>query len=164
MVAFVLMHWLISQRVFNVQTSVYGAGPDGQRSKSNDASWVGYSNIGILSLTMVAGWLIIALICNSCRRYGSVVPRDFPRMATIANSAGIWANCHRPLLDEDATLYPLRLGGVTCGLQPEGPRRATLSSDTDLQLPVGGEPYEFAQWPDGSAAQVGRSASLSSAK
>jgi len=160
MVAFVLLHWLISQSVFTVQTSVYGAGPDGQRSKSLDASRVGFSSIGILFSTCVGGMLITALICNSFRRYGSMVPENFPRMAT--NSAGIWANCHRPLLDKDAYKYPLQLGAVTPDLQSDGLRRVTFSSDTDLQPPEKGALYEFAHWPGKSITPVGSTASLSS--
>lgn len=160
MVAFILLHWLISQSVFTVQTSVYGAGPDGQRSKSLDASRLGFSSIGILFSTCVGGILIIALVCNSFRRYGSVTPENFPRMAT--KSAGIWANCHRPLLDEDAHLYPLQLGAVTPGLRSENPRRVTFSSDTDLQSPTEGELYEFAHWPGKSLAPVDSIASLNS--
>jgi hypothetical protein len=160
MVAFILLHWLVSQSVFTVQTSVYGAGPDGQRSNSMDASRVGFSSIGILFSTCVGGMLIMALIGNSFRRYGHVVPKSFPRMAT--NSAGIWANCHRPLLDEDAHLYPLRLGAVTPDVQSGGLRRVTFSSDTGLRPPKGGELCEFAHWPAKSGSPVDSTASLSS--
>lgn len=148
MIAFIVLHWLVSQSVFTVQTSAYGAGPNGLRTPSVDASRVGFSSIGILFSTCLGAILIIALVLNSRQRYKHAVPAGFSRMAT--DSAAIWANCHRALPDQDAHLYPVRLGIVSHGLPLplNGLGRLTFSTDAELHSPEEGILYEFAQWRD----------------
>jgi hypothetical protein len=145
MTAFVLLHWLVSQSVFTVQTTSYGPGPSGQRIPSTDASRIGYSTFAILLSSLLGSFLVLLLAANSLRSYPNV-PRDLPRMAT--NSAAIQANCHRPLQDWDAHLYLLRLGVVRHGveLKPGCEGRLTFSSDAEIEEPLGGVSYEIATW------------------
>ena len=68
-------------------------------------------------------------------------------MAT--NSSGIAACCQRPDEDEDAYLYPVKLGVVKEGVNlssavAEG--RITFSTDVDISPPVDGMLYEQAAW------------------
>jgi hypothetical protein len=145
---FVLLHWLVSQSAFAVQTRTYGAGPDGPRVPSLDSARLGFSAIGIVLSTTLGAILTLALILNSRRRYDSAVPTDFPQMAS--NSAAIAANCRRPHEDADAYLYPVQLGVVTRGLNFDSASsckgRVTFSTDAEIRTPIGNEVYEMARW------------------
>jgi hypothetical protein len=145
MLVFVVLHWLVSQSVFTVQTTCYGLGPSGQRIPSRDASRVGYSVLAILLTTLLGVLLLLLFGLNGLRRYPNAPP-DFPRMAI--NSAAISVNCRRSPDDNDAHLFPLRLGVVRHGIELlsncEG--RIGFSSDALMELPVAGESYEIAEW------------------
>lgn len=150
---FTLLHWLVSQSVFTVQTEVYGAGPKGSHKERLDGARIGFSAIGIVSATTWGAILAILLILNSIRPYKIAVPQNFPRMAS--NSAAIAANCHRPPGDGDAYLFPVQLGVVTheptFGHTPACRGRITFSSDADISFPIGNESYELAQWNEKEA-------------
>lgn len=62
---FTVLHWLVSQSVFTVQTKVYGAGPDGEHKLRQDVACLGFSAIGIVSSTIWGALLTILLILNS---------------------------------------------------------------------------------------------------
>lgn len=145
MLVFIVLHWLVSQSVFTVQTSCYGPGVYGQRISSCDASRVGYSVLAILLTTLLGVLLLFLLGINSLRHYPKAPP-DFPRMAV--NSAAISANCRRSPEDHDAHLFPVRLGVVNHGVQVlTGCRgRITFSSDAEMEQPVEGASYEIAAW------------------
>lgn len=161
MLAFITLHWLVSQSVFTVQTTAYGPGQDGAPIPSTNASRLGYSPLGILLTTILGAVLILALAANSCRRYKSVVPARLPRMATDSNT--IRALCCSANEDREAHLYPVQLGIVVRGLEGEIPDgcegRLAFSTDTEMVEPEGGRLYEFVGW-DGPA-QDGTSARAS---
>jgi hypothetical protein len=90
MLSYILLHWLVSQSVFIVQTSAYGSGPNGQRIHSSDASRIGFSPIGILLSIFLGTAMLMGLILNSLRKY-QPVPPELPRMVT--NSTPISAAC-----------------------------------------------------------------------
>jgi hypothetical protein len=148
MIAFITLHWLVSQSVFTVQTTAYGPGHDGQPIPFTNASRLGYSPLGILFTTLLGVVLILALIANSCRRYKYVVPAHFLQMAT--NSNAISALCSSANEDKEAHLYPVKLGIVAHGLEDEIPLgcsgRLAFSTDIDMLEPEGGRLYEFAAW------------------
>lgn len=146
MLAFIVLHWLVSQSVFTVQTSGYSPGPNGQRVPSVDASRVGFSALGILLSTLLGALLLVGLLGLSIFRRYPEVPEYFPRMAV--NSAAISANCHRPLKDDDASLFPLRLGVVRhdIDLMESCEGRITFSTDREIETPVPGVEYEMASW------------------
>lgn len=54
-----LLHWLISQSVFVVQTIAYA--PDFRCDQKMDASSIGYSSIGIIPVMITGGSLVVAL-------------------------------------------------------------------------------------------------------
>lgn len=152
MLAFITLHWLVSQSVFTVQTTAYGPGQDGAPIPSTNASRLGYSPLGILLTTVLGAVLILALVANSCRRYKCVVPARLPRTATDSNT--IRALCRSAIRDREAHLYPVQLGIVVQGLEDEVPHgcegRLAFSTDTEMTEPEGGHLYEFIGW-DGSA-------------
>jgi hypothetical protein len=143
MLAFVVLHWLVSQSVFTVQTTCYGPGPGGKRIPSGDASRVGFSVLGILITTLLGILMVWLLALNSLRQYPNA-PHDFPRMAV--NSAAIHANCRKPAEDHDAHLCPLRLGVVQrdVSLLSGCEGRVTFSTDAGIEKPVLGAWYEMA--------------------
>ncbi|KAF2807166.1 uncharacterized protein BDZ99DRAFT_447454 [Mytilinidion resinicola] len=103
-----LLHWLISQSVFVVQTAGWNA--DGSRNYEYDASRVGWSTMGII-FSLVAGCVIVftALLLGF---------RKLPRSAMFAPlvrtcSAAISAQCHRPPKDREAHLLPVQWGVVS---------------------------------------------------
>jgi hypothetical protein len=145
MLAFVVLHWLVSQSVFTVQTSCYGPGPSGQRIPSADASRVGFSVLGILLTTLLGVVVVLLLLGNSLRRYPNA-PDGFPRMAV--NSAALHANCCKPSEDRDAHLFPLSLGVVRYDVHlPSGCEgRVAFSTDAEIMHPKHGISYGIATW------------------
>ena len=141
MASFMLLHWLVSQSVFIVQTTAYGPGPSGQRIASNDASRIGFSSIGILLSTLWGSVMLFILLLNSFVRSYPSFPPDMARMAT--NSAAISAACHRPSSDTDAHLLPVRFGAVCEALSTDTEviRTISFSTDTQMQMPVNGVQY-----------------------
>lgn len=140
MLSFVLLHWLISQSVFVVQTTAYSGGPDGRRMRASDASRVGFSPIGIMLTTSFGILLLAALVGNGFRRYENV-PRGMVRIAT--SSSGISAACRPDGEDSDARFFPVSFGVVFDG--EDG--RVTFSSDVNLERPVDGCEY-WLPFPD----------------
>lgn len=113
-----VLHWLISQSVFVVQTVAYT--PDFQRNRSQDASSIGYSSIGIILALAVGSILVLALlVIGFARRYKAKPPRDggavppYPMPLASTCSAAISANCHRHEEDVDCWLLPVRWGFVS---------------------------------------------------
>lgn len=165
MVAFITLHWLVSQSVFTVQTTAYGPGQDGAPIPSTNASRLGYSPLGILLTTILGAVLILALVANSCRRYKYVVPARLPRMAT--DSSTIRALCGSANEDREAHLYPVQLGIVVRGLEGEIAHgcegRLAFSTDTEILEPEGGHRYEFVSWdgPGQDKAVVARASGFS---
>ncbi len=133
-VFFALLHWLVSQAIFIVQTTVYESGAANTRLAWKDGSRVGYSAIGLVFVVMALAFLICGLLVHSALRRYRNVPSDFPRMGTC--SAAISAVCHPPKGDTNAHMSPVSMGvvreerpGHTCS------KRLTLSSEVGLQEP-----------------------------
>lgn len=147
MLALILLHWLINQSVFIVQTTAWAPGIDGQRIPDYDASRVGFSAIGELCSLVVGILIVLALVINSFRLYPPA-PKGWPQLAT--NSSAIAALCHRPIEDNDAYLYPVQLGVVDEGINiatRECRGRITFTSDWKVTYPQENEWYELPQIP-----------------
>ena len=136
-----VLHWLISQSLFLVQTSGFAAGTDDERIPDLDKSSRGYSILGATLATSVGVVLVVALSLNSLLRNYHDIPPGFQLMAF--NSSAIKAVCQRPEGDTDARYFPVRLGivsdmeGVTADCTP----RMVFSTDTELQTPEHGGQY-----------------------
>jgi hypothetical protein len=89
MIAFMLLHWLVSQSIFIVLTSAWNISPEEAPVPNDNSTRLGFSCAGIFLVLIVATTLVLGLVTNSVRRYSCKVPGFFPRMAT--NSAAIYA-------------------------------------------------------------------------
>ena len=138
MLAFMLLHWLISQSVFIIQTTALGPGPQTYRLPNYDSSAVGYSVLGIILSTATGAILVVGLIVNAIVRKFKDVPPEFLAMGT--NSAAISVVCHPPSNDKDARLFPLNLGVVSMN-GSETTSRLTFSTLVDIQEPEEGVGY-----------------------
>ncbi|KAJ7810106.1 hypothetical protein B0H14DRAFT_3758020 [Mycena olivaceomarginata] len=125
-----VLHSLISQGVFVVQTSSFGPGPDG-----------GYSALGIILALILAAISVLVLIIHSFARTYKDIPPGFQLLGS--SSAAIVLMCQRPEGDTDAHLFPVRMGVVsdseteTKGLAG----RLVFSTDIDLRQPMVNERY-----------------------
>jgi hypothetical protein len=135
MIAFMLLHWLVSQSIFIVLTSAWNIAPEKARVPGTDATRLGFSCAGILLVLILATTLVLALVINGVQIYYCKVPGFFPRMAT--NSAAIDAVCRPAREDTEAHLFPISLGVVVDGPDYSGKckGRITFSSDTEIQVP-----------------------------
>ena len=138
MFSFMLLHWLISQSVFVIQTAVFGPGSQPDRLPNLDQTHVGFSILGIILSTITFTLLLIGLVVNAIFRKFKDVPPEFLSMGT--NSAAISAVCHPPSNDKDARLFPLTMGAVQVGDFGGTIDRLTFSTNVDIQeLEVGKE-------------------------
>lgn len=141
MVASIMLHWLISQSVFLVQSCAFGPGTDGERLPALDQSSRGYSILGSTLALSLAGAMVVALSLNSVLRSYHDIPPGFQLMAF--NSSALKAVCQRPEGDTDARYFPVRIGAVsdmedvTAGYTP----RLVFSTDTELRTPEHGGQY-----------------------
>ena len=121
MVASGIMHWLISQSVFVVQSIGMAYGTSFYHYPAYDSSLIGYSCIGMICCLIVGSVMIIALVtlglCNSYRprKHDEKHETDaqsytMPFVSTC--SAAISAACHRPDEDFESHLLPIRWGFV----------------------------------------------------
>jgi hypothetical protein len=135
------MHWLVSQSIFIVQTTVFSSEAGNQRIAWKDNSRIGFSVFGIILAIITEGALVVGLLIHSAIRKYHSIPADFPRMGTC--SASISAACHPPKEDTDAYLFPVSMGVVTEKPLRHGgcTERLTLSTWIDLQEPKGGSQY-----------------------
>lgn len=110
MILFIFSHWLVSQSIFVVQTTVYQSGGSKVLIPDKNGSRIGYSAMGIIlvivTVTVFAGGL---LVHSALRKYRNV-PTDLPCLATC--SAAISAVCQPPEGDTEAYLFPLNMGVV----------------------------------------------------
>ena len=150
-IAFMLLHWLVSQSIFIVLTSAWTIAPEPAPLPNENATRLGFSCAGIFLVLIVATALVLGLVVNSVREYRCKVPDFFPRMAT--NGTAIDAVCRPARDDYDAYLFLVRLGVVAHGPDYLGDRkgRITFSSDTDIQAPRDAVLYEL---PNFSRAAV----------
>lgn len=139
MLAFMLLHWLISQSVFIIQTTALAPGPDTYRLPNYDSSAVGYSVLGTILSTATGAVLVLGLIVNAVVRKFKDVPSEFLAMGT--NSAAISAVCHPPPDDKDTRLFPLNMGVISTDGSEKTTPRLTFSTFVDIQEPEDGEEY-----------------------
>ncbi|KAF3479909.1 uncharacterized protein GIQ15_06885 [Arthroderma uncinatum] len=134
----ILLHWLISQSLFLVQSSTFGPGPKGGRLPGFDYPARGYSLLGsILALTLGL-LMVIAILLNSFVRAYTDIPAGFQLMGH--NSTAIKAICQRPEKDSQAAFFPVRIGVVQSDTD-EHLNKVVFSTDTEIQTPKQGEQY-----------------------
>ncbi|PVI04891.1 hypothetical protein DM02DRAFT_725568 [Periconia macrospinosa] len=113
-----ILHWLISQSIFVIQTVAFTF--DLQRNEPMDSSSIGYSSISIVLAMFVGVILIVAIIIvgfnfkyevKASRDTGEEPPYPMPLASTC--SAAISANCHRHEEDKDCPILPVRWGYVS---------------------------------------------------
>jgi hypothetical protein len=146
----VLLHWLISQSLFMVGIEAWDS--DGKRHKTNDFKTCCWSNVGILSTTIVGIVFLAGIIGLSFRRSKSGMP------VVASCSLAIAAACHPhfdPNIqhghgDEDAdmemedrglemALLPVRWGAVPV----DGPSgHCSFTSDTVREPETGRVSYQ----------------------
>jgi hypothetical protein len=132
----ILLHSLVSQIQFIVQTISFGPGPDGSGLPECDVSARGYSVLGIILVLVLCTVSVLVLIAHSFAREYRDIPPGFQLMGL--SSAAISLMCRRPEGDTDAHLFPVRMGVVydqaTDVMGVEG--RLVFSSDIDLRQPI----------------------------
>lgn len=141
MILSILLHWLISQSIFLVQSSAFGPGTDGARLPVYDYSARGYSILGGVLAISLGFALVVALLLMSYFRHYENIPARFQLMAF--NSSAIEAMCQRPEGDSDARFFPIRIGVVTSqDADPSGCLpKVVFSTDIKLQVPEPGKQY-----------------------
>ncbi|KAE8166654.1 hypothetical protein BDV40DRAFT_285404 [Aspergillus tamarii] len=148
MVLAILLHWLISQSIFLVQSSAFAPGKDGTRLPMYDYTARGYSPLGSIMAIALAFALVVALLLNSVFRSYRNIPANFHLMAF--NSSAIEALCQRPEADSDARLFPVRIGVAVMDsklrtspstLSESSYTAVVFSTDTTLQVPEHGGQY-----------------------
>ncbi|KAJ8128066.1 hypothetical protein O1611_g5572 [Lasiodiplodia mahajangana] len=134
MILFTLSHWLVSQAIFIVQTTVYQSGAANIPVPNKNSSRIGFSAPGVVLVFAIVTLMIFGLLVHSCLRKYRNVPKSFPRMATC--SAAISAVCRPPEGDTDAYLFPVSMG-VVMHKQPNQDSAGwlTMSTYIDLQNP-----------------------------
>ncbi|KAJ7934369.1 hypothetical protein B0H13DRAFT_1591673 [Mycena leptocephala] len=131
-----LLHSLISQGIFLVQTRSFGPGPDGSRLPEFDVSARGTSILGVILAIVMCTVSVLVLIAHSFAREYRDIPPGFQLMGS--SSAAISLMCRRPEGDTDAHLFPVSIGVVydqaTDVMGLEG--RLVFSTDIDLRQPI----------------------------
>ncbi|KAJ7438863.1 hypothetical protein FB451DRAFT_1570129 [Mycena latifolia] len=105
-----LLHSLISQGIFLVQTRSFGPGPDGSRLPEFDVSARGTSILGVILAIVMCTVSVLVLIAHSFAREYRDIPPGFQLMGS--SSAAISLMCQRPEGDTDAHLFPVSIGVV----------------------------------------------------
>jgi hypothetical protein len=103
LIAMVLLHWLISQSIFLINTSYYARGQqiDSTHGTIYPEFTIGVSSTGIVFACSLASVMVLALAINGWRRYSANIP------LASSCSAVISAACHAPPDDSDAALHPI---------------------------------------------------------
>ncbi|KAJ5170164.1 uncharacterized protein N7500_002947 [Penicillium coprophilum] len=140
-IAMIILHWLVSESLFVVQTIGFDTNGKLLDSSSFSGSVVGYSLLPIVLATIWGGVMVIGLLVNSFARNHQDVPQEFLKWGS--SSAHIESLCSRPDEDYDAHLFPLSIGVVSDSLPGgiSGPPRLSFSTDIHLRLPQDGEVY-----------------------
>ncbi|KAJ5187701.1 hypothetical protein N7449_010695 [Penicillium cf. viridicatum] len=104
MIIMIVLHWLVSQSLFVVQTIGFDTAGELVHFSSFNGSAVGYSPLGIVLATACGVIMILGLLINSLVRRHENVPAEFPTWGS--SSAHIEVMCQRPDQDIDAHLFP----------------------------------------------------------
>ncbi|KAF2492986.1 hypothetical protein BU16DRAFT_466268, partial [Lophium mytilinum] len=132
----ILLHWLISQSVFVVQTAGWNA--DGSRNYQYDASRVGWSIMGII-FSLVSGCIIVLTVLLFGFRKLPRGAQSAPLVRTC--SAAISAQCHRPTEDKEAHLLPVQWGVVSWNHRKEV-GHCSVTTAYDVAPPIPGHLYQ----------------------
>ncbi|OJJ94921.1 hypothetical protein ASPACDRAFT_1860602 [Aspergillus aculeatus ATCC 16872] len=131
-IAMILLHWLVSQSLFVVQTIGFDTNGEKVNFPHFSGSAVGYALSPIVLATLCGVVMVAGVLVHSLVRRHHDVPAGFP--AWGASSAHIEALCSgRPADDVDAHLFPVSLGVVVSG--PQDQPYLTFSTDTGLRPP-----------------------------
>jgi hypothetical protein len=134
-----LLHWLVSQSVFVVQTVAYT--PSLERDTRMDASSIGYSSIGVIFAMSSGVLLVLAILIigftfkydsKPLKHNGRKPPRTMPLVST--RSAAISANCHKHEKDVDCSLLVVIWGYVRDNEGKSG-RHYTFTTARDVEYP-----------------------------
>lgn len=135
-----LLHWLISQSVFVIQTVSYTS-PDFHINDALGGSIVGYSSLGILLSMLLGGAMVLALVLlGAFKKYTVKRPKDgsasppYPMPLVSTCSAAISAACHAHPDDTDVGFLPVKWGYVS-DLPGNGPGRLTFTTARDVWYP-----------------------------
>lgn len=132
LVCSVALHFLISQSIFLVQTSVFEPGSNSPRIETLDSSGRGYSHLGALLALALALALVLALFLMAFfRKYENTLP-GLERMAH--DCSAIQALCQRPDDDKNAHLFPISMGMVQDERSEEAECEGRLCFSTDIGL------------------------------
>ncbi|KAL7896164.1 hypothetical protein HDV63DRAFT_398161 [Trichoderma sp. SZMC 28014] len=138
----ILLHWLISQGIFLIQTTTFGPGANGERYPEYDTTSRGFSLLGAILGGGVGAAMIVALVLNSVIRSYENIPPQFQLMGY--NSSAIEAMCDRPEDDSEAYMFPISIGLVDGERDQSSDciKKLTFSTDIDLdQAPQKGTAY-----------------------
>jgi hypothetical protein len=111
MIIMIVLHWLVSQSLFVVQTIGFDTAGELVHFPSFNGSAVGYSPLGMVLATACGVIMILGLLINSLVRGHENVPAEFPTWGS--SSAHIEVMCQRPDQDIDAHLFPVSIGVVS---------------------------------------------------
>ncbi|PYI19088.1 hypothetical protein BO99DRAFT_403078 [Aspergillus violaceofuscus CBS 115571] len=137
-IAMILLHWLVSQSLFVVQTIGFDTNGEKVTFPHFSGSAVGYALLPILLATLCGIVMVAGLLVHSFVRRHPDVPTEFPIWG--ASSAHIEALCSgRPADDADAHLFPISIGVVVSG--PQDQPYLTFSTDTGLRPPERNEMF-----------------------
>ncbi|KAB8234185.1 uncharacterized protein BDW43DRAFT_274514 [Aspergillus alliaceus] len=132
-IAMILLHWLISQSLFVVQTIGFDTSGEMVTFPHFAGSAVGYALLPIILATLCGVVMVTGLLVNSLVRSHRDVPRGFPRWGS--SSAHIEALCSgRPAHDADAHLFPVSMGVVVSGNSTATGHQPRLTFSTDVTL------------------------------
>ncbi len=135
-----LLHWLMSQSLFLVQSSGFGPGNAGERMSLYDNTLRGYSMLSSLLALGLAFLWILSIGVNGALRSYKKAPPGILRMGY--NSRAIEALCQRPAGDTDAHLFPVSLGLVQDVESKELGCEGRLVFSTDIHIDQPEEPSE----------------------
>lgn len=128
-----LLHWLVSQSIFLVSVTVYGA--TGNVIGDEKLVTCGYSCIAIIFVIIVGALMLFAVVGTGFRRFRPGIP------LLGACSAVVSAACHRLQRDELAALQPLQWGVVSCESNSNSSFEHCCLSSQDVDMPVAGRYY-----------------------
>ena len=116
LIAFAVLHWLISETIFLVRINIFNTYDDPR----DTIEACGYSGLAFFLVILLAGTMMIVLGGLGFKKY----KKNMPIVSTC--SIAISATCHRRPEDVDAAILPLMWGVV--GTRDDGIGHASFSS------------------------------------
>ena len=130
-VASAILHWLVSQSLFLVRIDSYD--PRHQLDPGASLTSCGYSAYALVITIIIAAVALLALIFNGFRRLDSQMP------LVGSCSLAISAACHRPPVDNEASLLPVQWGARSHETK-KGPGHCCFTS-FGVESPIEGQRY-----------------------